>query len=504
MRGSTFDTLDPAIFGEEAVLNVASGQLRNTLIEVNAEGTATPALAESWESSGDAQVWVFRLRQGVEFHNGKSLSNEDVVKSLNHHRTFQSRSQAQAILEQVSEIDIDGDLIVFRLARLNADLPLLLSSPYLAICPTESGEVDWRSGIGTGPYVLGEFEPGVRAFTNRFANYWKEDAAHFDAIETFSINDPNDMLGRLQGKRLNYGRLRPVDAGRLLSADGLRHLTLQTRRYGTFAMRINVPPFDNINVRNALKFSFNRSDFINRTYSGLADIGNDNPIGQSYPFSATVEELPSNEFDPERARFLLDNAGLGRLEVDLSVSDAAFSGATEAANLFSETAALAGIRINVIEEQSDGYWSNVWMQKPFFASSWGGRVTEDEIFSTAYLSSADWNETGWSNSRFDNLIAIARAEIDPDRRREAYVEAQKIVTQEGGSIIPAFEMESFALSSAIDTGGLVGSTYPHDNYRNSEKWSFLDGGTGRTPQSCRFDEKWCRKQDRCISKSDDC
>jgi peptide/nickel transport system substrate-binding protein len=143
-------------------------------------------------------------------------------------------------------------------------------------------------------------------------------------------------------------------------------------------------------------------------------MGNDHPIGPSQPFFNT--ELEQKEYDPDRARFHLSEAGLDSLDVDINLADAAFAGAMDAGVLFSESAAAAGINLNVVREPNDGYWSNVWMQKPFAGTYWGGRPTPDWMFATAYAEGVPWNETYWSNERFNELLLQARSELDQDLR----------------------------------------------------------------------------------------
>jgi len=140
----------------------------------------------------------------------------------------------------------------------------------------------------------------------------------------------------------------------------------------------------------------------------LHSIGNDHPIGPANQFYAA--DLPQNDYDPEKAKSLLKKAGLDGLKVDLSAANAAFSGAIDAAQLYQASAKEAGIEINVVQEPDDGYWSNVWLKKPWCACYWSGRATEDWMFSTAYESGVPWNDTFWENARFQELLLTARAE----------------------------------------------------------------------------------------------
>jgi peptide/nickel transport system substrate-binding protein len=106
--GATTDTMDPGQILDLYMIHLQFGQLRNSLTEVAANGELTPELAESWEASPDAKSWHFKIRKGVEFHNGKSLTSEDVVASINHHLGEDSKSAAKGIMSGVVSVKADG------------------------------------------------------------------------------------------------------------------------------------------------------------------------------------------------------------------------------------------------------------------------------------------------------------------------------------------------------------------------------------------------------------
>ena len=157
--------------------------------------------------------------------------------------------------------------------------------------------------------------------------------------------------------------------------------------------------------------------------------------------------------------------------MDLSAADAAFAGAVDAAVLYKEHAAPIGIEINVVREPNDGYWSNVWMNKPWGMCYWGGRPTEDWMFSTAYAAGAAWNDSFWNHERFNKLLLLARAELDQTLRREMYVEMQTIVSNEGGVVVPLFNNYVFATSDKITHGELAGN-WDLDGSKLTERWWF--------------------------------
>ena len=131
--GSTSDTLDPATHTSSWNINCEL-QIRNTLTEIDHKFTPVPSLAESWESSPDAKKWIFNLRKGVEFHDGKSLDAEDVIYTMNHHRGEESKSAAKPYLEPVTDIKADGkNRVIFELDTGVADFPFIMSDYHLAV-----------------------------------------------------------------------------------------------------------------------------------------------------------------------------------------------------------------------------------------------------------------------------------------------------------------------------------------------------------------------------------
>ena len=159
---------------------------------------------------------------------------------------------------------------------------------------------------------------------------------------------------------------------------------------------------------------------------------------------------------------------LGKLIVDQA--GAAFAGAVDASQLYQSSAKPAGININVVQEPADGYWSNVWLKKPWCACYWSGRATEDWMFTSAYAAGAPWNDSHWDHPRFQELLITARAELDSGKRRDQYTEMQMILRDEGGVIIPMFANWVQAVSNKIATPENVGNLWQMDNSRLAERW----------------------------------
>jgi len=467
-HGSTTDSLDPATFENDHTIS-ADYAMNNHIGEVLASGEIIPELAERWDTD-DAKTWVVTVRKGVEFHNGKEVTADDVVASFNHHRG-DTKSAARSLLEQIDSLETDGKYkVIFKLKAANADFMYIASDYHLAIKPSKNGKINPTDGIGAGPYKLESFEPGERFALKKFENYWKTDRGHFDAVDILSIIDTSartnslmtqevDVMDRVDPKTVDLLKQRPH--AKVEEVVGFRHYT--------FPMRTDTPPFDDNNVRMALKLLIDRKQVLNTVLRGHGRIGNDTPISPSNRFFA--KDLEQRTYDPDKAKHYLKKAGAEGLKVNLSAADAAFPGAVDAAVIYKENAAKAGVNINVVREPNDGYWSDVWMKKGWCACYWSGRVTADWMFTTAYAADADWNDTYWKNERFNKLLKEARGVLDPDKRAEMYAEMQSLVRDDGGTVVPMFANYVFATSDKIRHDTLAGN-WNLDGMKFTERWWF--------------------------------
>ncbi len=466
--GYTTNTLDPALLFGTHIINV-SFQLRNGLVELAPDGKLVPELAESWEGDKTATTWIFRLRKGVQFHNGKELTAEDVIASISHHRGPDSKSAAKAYVAQIAEMKADNPhTVVVRLAAGNVDFPYVLADYTMQIFP--AGTTDFNDGIGTGGYVLSALEPGVRAFAKRNPNYFKSDRAHFDEVETLVMNDDSSRTNGLRAGVIDVMNRVDLKTLNLLSrVPGVKIAEVAGRKHATFPMLTDQAPYTDNDVRLALKYAIDRQQLLDVVLQGHGAIGNDQPIPKSARFFNA--DLPQRVYDLDKAKFHINKAGAVGTEFVLHTAEAAFPGAVDAAALYKEQAAKAGINIKIVREPNDGYSSNVWRKKSWCMNFWSGRATEDWMFSTAYAENAPWNDTNWRNPRFNTLLNEARVEFDDAKRRQLYGEMQRLVNEEGGALIPLFLNDVMALSDKLRHGQLSPS-WEFDGHKAAERWWF--------------------------------
>ena len=468
--GNTTDSLDPTQLTSEFTALVFF-TMGSHLTEVAPDGQLVPELAESYEANADATQWTFDLRQGVEFHNGKTLDADDVIVSIDRHRGEDSKSPTKNLAESITEMRKDGpNRVIFTLREGNADFPFILSSQTFNILPVVDGKV--VIGVGTGGYSLEEFEPGVRCAFKRFPNYFKSDQAFFDSAEITVVADPTTRQNGLVTGAFDVIDYVPAATADLLAKKpGIEVDNVTGTLHFTFPMRLDMEPFKgNNDLRLALKYAFDREDALRQILRGYGSLGNDHPISPANQFHAG--ELEQRMYDVEKAKFHLKKSGHEGFTHELSGSEGLYAGCMDTILLYAEHAKKAGINIVPKRMPSDGYWSDVWMKHAWGASYWSGRPTEDWMFSQGYGAESTWNETYWQHERFNWLLKTARAELDQSLRRDMYVEMQQICRDEGGSVIPLFGSHISARSDKVAHGPNVAGNWEMDGYKWLDRWWF--------------------------------
>ncbi|OBP77767.1 peptide ABC transporter substrate-binding protein [Mesorhizobium loti] len=432
--GGSADSLDPALPAGAPPITFGRcwGEI---LLEVTPENGLEYRIAEEIGSSKDVKTWTLKIRKGIQFHNGKEVTPQDVVATLERHSNKESKSGALGILKGIEAIKADGRDVVITLKEPNVDLPYLMTDYHLIIQPN-GGKDDPAAGIGAGPYKVVVNEPGVRHVGEKFKDYWQGDKlGHADQVEITVINDATARIAALQGNQVHMiNRVEPKVVDLVIRGKGITIQNVTGRGCYLFNMFCDTAPFDNSDIRMALKLALDREQMLDKILRGYGAIGNDFPINSSYPLFAEIEQ---RKYDPDKAKFLYKKSGHSG-PILLRTSDVAFPGAVDAAQLYQQSCAKAGITLEVKREPGDGYWSEVWQKQPFYASYWSGRATQDQMYSSAYLSTAQWNDTHFFNEKFDKLLTEARGELDQDKRKNLYREMAIIVRDEGGVTVPFF------------------------------------------------------------------
>ncbi len=448
--GESTNSLDPALSASTVpFMNLRA--FGECLANVSEDGSLDFRAAESVEASDDGKVWTYKIRQGVEFHNGKTMTAEDVLRTMERHSNEDATSGALGIMKGIESMKADGDYFQVTLSTANADLPYLLADYHLVIQP-DGGFDNPAAGIGTGAYKVEVDEPGIRHVFTKFENYWDDNWGHLDAVENIVLNDATARTAALQSGQVHMiDRVEPKIAQLLARAPNIDVKSVSGPGHYVFIMHIDTAPFDNNDLRLALKYAINRQEMVDKILRGYGGVGNDFPINAAYPlFDATI---PQREYDPAKAAEHYAKSGHDGSPIILRVADGAFPGAVDAAALFQQSAQAAGIPLEIKREPNDGYWSEVWNKQPFCASYWGGRPVQDQMYTTAYLSTADWNDTRWKVPAFDDMLLAARGELDEAKRKAIYSDMANMLRDEGGLICPMFN--DFIEGVSTDVQGWV-------------------------------------------------
>jgi peptide/nickel transport system substrate-binding protein len=454
--GSASDSLDPRTYADSIPISYG-WQLWNGLVEIGENGDPQGELAESWEAKPGAKEWVFNIRKDIPFTSGKILDADDVIYSLNMHRG-ETKSGAKDLMAGISDIKkLAKNQILITLSSGDAGLPSIFADYHILIVPNNF--TDFSKPDGTGAFDLEHFEPGVRVLTKRKkGTYWKPGRGNFDSIELRYIPDASARTQALVSGQIDAAnRLDPKTVAFTMKMPSVNVVrTKGTGNRFAWVALCDTKPYDNLDIRLALKYGIDRQKIIDNVHHGFATMGNDTTVAPSQKYYA--KELPQRPYDPDKAAFHFKKAGMANANLTLEVSEGAFSGATDSAVLYQEAMKKAGLTLNVKRVSGDGYWSNVWLKDPFCAVYWGGRPNADNQLAQTFLSTANWNDTHWRRPEFDKLLFEARAELDEKKRTQLYGECQKMIWEDGG-------MVCFAIGDYLDGySKKVKGTAPHPHY----------------------------------------
>jgi peptide/nickel transport system substrate-binding protein len=432
----TKDSLDPTKFFSTS--NLLMGYLvYDTLVNRGPDLKPVPWLAESWDIGADASEWIFKLRRGVTFHNGKTFTADDVIYSVSRHIGKTSESPAKAYLGQIQALTKDDDYTVrFKLQGPYADFPIVLSDTRVQI--TQNGYESFaETAPGTGPFRVKQWRPGSRYLFERNDAYWRTDGPWVDQVEVVGIGDITARVNALIAGDINaLIQLDPKAVGALERNERVTVLDAKSSSFLNLALMLDRAPTNNNDVRLALKYAIDREKIVANVRKGKGLVGNDHPLSSVDPYYN--EQVAQRRYDPDKARFYIRKAGLENAPIDLYASDVPGAGGIAAAQVLQQSAAAAGVNLNIIQPPADSYWSSVWMQKAICVSGWDGRPVPDLIFSIAFKGGGSYNETKWENPRFDKLLLEARGVTDFAKRKEMYGEMQQMLQDDGGHITLSF------------------------------------------------------------------
>ncbi|MDE0308354.1 MAG: ABC transporter substrate-binding protein [Acidiferrobacterales bacterium] len=452
------DQLDPPRF--TSTIDYTRGRATyNSLIQHNNDLTTSGELAETIEPNADATEWTLKLRKGVEFHDGSPFTADDVIYSMNRHMGDESVSVIKSVLASIQEWKkVNSHEVKCVLNTSNSDLPTLLGLFQTKI--VKNGTTG--DGIGTGPFVMDSFEPGVKSVHSRNENYWRE-GANLDGVEITAITDPVARVNALLAGDVqlitsvdakSFRQLEEDDSVTLLSTPAALQL-------GICALK-NAEPGSNDDFVKGLQYIQDRERVVKRILRGKGTVANDTPISAAHG-PDFCSELPQREFDPDKAKFHFEKSGYSTAELYVAPVT---PGIEEACLLAQANCAKIGFDLKLKKVPTDGYWGAIWMQEPLNVVTWNMRPTAQSQMAIQFGPGAAWNDTYWNNERMGELLQDVLSVTDPAVRHEMMCEMQTLIHNGSGMIIPAFSNINDGIANnvmgvpTVPTGQLGGCEWP--------------------------------------------
>ena len=399
--------------------------------------TLKPVLATSWSANSTADVWTFKIRQGVKFHNGAPLTADDVVYSFK----LQTGTGAAAlsafggVLKPTGVVKVDDFTVAFHLEAPNGNFPYLVSSDNYntIIIPNNYSPASWQSSfLGTGPFVLGSYTPKVGATFTRNASYWGTKALPSQTQFTFYDTQPPSILALTGGTIDVLGQF-SVTGGEALLNGSYNIIKLKSSAHRELSMRNDKAPFTDPRVRQAIALSLNRPQTVSALFKGLADIGNDSPFAPIFPSTNTT--IPQRVQNLSKAKSLLAAAGHGSGFSTQLVTEN-IQEIPEFAQIVAQSAAQIGVKINLNVEAQSKYYGNYefgtsdWLDGTMSLVDYGHRGVPN-VFLGAPLETINaktgtgaWNAAHFSNAQYDKLVAqyVAAPDLSTQRTVAGQIE----------------------------------------------------------------------------------
>ncbi|GAA2734891.1 ABC transporter substrate-binding protein [Streptomyces nogalater] len=431
--GGASETLDPHLANLFADVARAKA-LFDKLADYGADLSARPRLASAWEPDAGLDRWRVTLREAA-FHNGKPVTAQDVLYSYRRIADPKKAFRAKASLEPIdleASRALDQRTVEFVLKRPTAEFPNVLAAFGAYIVP--GGEQDFdREPVGSGPFRFVSFAPGKSAVFRRNEDYW-DGAPYLDEVEFVVANEESARINALLGGQVEYAHeLNPATARAHEGKGRIEIVRLRNSVMQSFAMKTDRPPFDDKRVREAFFLMADRRELVDGALSGTGEIGND-LFGKGYEYYAA--NLPQREQDLDRAKALLKRAGAEKLNVTLDTSPVA-AGFTEAAAIFRDQAARAGVTVGIRTGSKDSYWKDI-LDSGTLCSYRSGAMPIEAHISQRLLTGSTTNATKWHHKDFDALYQQAQSTRDKQERAAVYERMQRRLYAEGGFLVWGF------------------------------------------------------------------
>jgi len=432
--------INPVTVADQGGLDML-GQTGEYLAFSNQHLTLQPALATSWTPNSKADVWTFKIRQGVKFHNGHPLTADDVVYTYKLQTDPKGSSNALSAfgggLTPEGVVKVDDHTVAFHLTAPNGNFPYLTSSDNynMIILPNNYDPAKWQSSfVGTGPFVLKSYTPKVGASFTRNTQYWGTKALPAATEFTFYTTQTPLVLA-LTGGTIDVVGQFAVAGGEQLLTPGAPYniVNLKSSAHRQLSMRTDQAPFTDPRVRQAIALTLDRPGIVQALFKGNAAIGNDSPFAPVFP--STNHTVAQRAKNIAKAKSLLSAAGHPSGFTAQLITEE-FVEIPQYAQIVVQAAKEIGVNIKLKVESSTAYYGKAtfgnsdWLDAQMSLVDYGHRSVPN-VFLTAPLQTINakkgtgsWNAAHFSNSQYDTLSNqyIATSDLTTQRQLAGQIE----------------------------------------------------------------------------------
>jgi peptide/nickel transport system substrate-binding protein len=430
--GGSGDTLDA-----QALVNFLDQarllQLYNSPVEFDLDAKLRMSIAEEITPNNTATEWTMRMRSDVEFHNGKTLGADDVIFSFQRIMNPKSPKPGAAqlsLLDYKNLKKLDKRTVRFPFKSPFSPFVQLLADYYYFVVPVGYNP---KSPIGTGPFKYKSFTPGQQSVFTKNQHYWESGLPYLDEVVISDFSDESSQVNALISGQVDAVDSLSAASIKTVQNGGQKIVISDTGSYTPITMRVDVPPFNDVRVRQALRYSIDREQMLKLVFGGYGKVGNDlfSVYDPDYDHG-----IPQRAQDVDKAKSLLRSAGQQSLRVQIT-SSAIAAGVTECAQVFAEQAKSAGITIAIQPTTASDMFGPNYLKWAFAFDTWPAIYFLTNC-GEGQVPGAPYNESHFDNPRFNKLYQEALSTINPHKQRDIIHEMQLIYWNEGGYIIPYF------------------------------------------------------------------
>lgn len=467
--GSSSDTLNPFYGGISAIGTARAQQLYQPLVQLSNEAQVQYVLAEEIVPHGSTSDWLIKLRKGVTFHDGKPFGADDVLYTL---RTILNPKKPLGGAEVLAPVDlkrlrkVDEHTVAVPMTSPFGSFVEQLASFWYFLYVAPDGWTQKDKPNGTGPFKYQSFTPGQHSVFVRNENYWKPGLPLLDTVTIIDFNDPTAVQNALTSGAIDAtGQLSGTQMKVLQQTPGIKAVPSKTGAIEPFTMRVDMKPFNDVNVRQAMRLVIDRPAFINSTLNGFGTVAAD----VTSPYDPDYDHSLHREQDIPMAKSLLKKAGYGDgLSVTLYTSLAVNSSALPMATVLKQQAAAARIKINISQVTPNAFFGPNYYTKVPFAQIYYDYSPYLAQVAQTFLPTSPYKETHFNDPHYTSLYYQANKTEKAGLRKEIEHEMQLIDFNQGGYIIPCFVDSLDAYSDKVQgyQTGKVGEPMGNFNFEN--------------------------------------